>query len=457
MDHRGPGKLPATETRERSIKTTGYRLPSRPDDTVGEPNTAWRGAAAIVQSWRFPDYRRLWLCVVVANAGRWILALGVGWLLFNLTHSSFWVGASFFCIQGPALLVSPLAGVWADHYDRRRLLALALGLATLATGILALLTVLGVASVGPVLACTLLCGIAFSIQGTAWGSLLPNVVPRDVLPNAIALQGTARQGAEFLGPALASPLLAVAGPGAVFVFASCCYGSALLLALRIQARRLGPTHGWGNPFAPLQAGLRYVRAVPLLGSVVFLVAFHCSLTMTYQGMLPQFAGGMAPGDGKVYGALMTAVGLGAIVGTVTLAAVSNRRWYGAGYLLTAAASGITLLLLGRSGGVDLALAAAVGVGASQSMFMAISLTFLQQLSADAYLGRVTGVYNFLASGTMAFVSWGLGGLANTTAPGTLMTATGGAFVVVVGLMFGLPAFRQLCRGVSAVELARLGG
>jgi predicted MFS family arabinose efflux permease len=443
-------------TGERRIKTSGVRVPPRLDDPASGPDAAWRGVAGVFQSWRFPDYRRLWLCVVVANAGRWILALGVGWLLFNLTHSSFWVGASFFCIQGPALLVSPLAGVWADHFDRRRLLALALGLAALATGILAVLTLLGVASVGPVLACTLLCGVAFSIQGTAWGSLLPNVVPRDTLPNAIALQGTARQGAEFLGPALASPLLAVAGPGAVFLFASCCYGGALLLALRIRVRRLGPPRPWGNPFTPLRYGLRYVLSVPLLGSVVFLVAFHCSLTMTYQGMLPQFADSMLPGDGKLYGALMTAVGLGAIAGTVTLAAVSNRRWYGAGYLLTAAASGIALLLLGRSGGVDLAVAAAVGVGAAQAMFMAISLTFLQQLSADAYLGRVTGVYNFLASGTMAFVSWGLGGLANTTAPGTLMTATGGAFVVVVALMCGLPAFRRLCRGVSAAELAHLG-
>lgn len=425
-------------------------------DRARLPGGAWRDGVAVFASWRFADYRRLWLCVVTANSGRWTLALGVGWLLFNLTHSSFWVGASFFCIQGPALVVSPLAGVWADRYDRLHLLAAALGLAAGATGVLAALTFLGLASLWSVLACTLLCGIAFSIQGTAWGTLLPNVVPRETLPNAIALQGTARQGAEFLGPALASPLLALAGPGAVFLFAGCCYAGALLLALRIRVRRLGATQRWGNPFAPLRAGLRYVRAVPLLGSVVFLVAFHCSLTMTYQGMLPQFAGLMVPGDGKVYGGLMTAVGMGAVIGTLTLAAVSNRRWYGTGYVLTAFASGATLLLLGRSGSVETALVAAFAVGATQSMFMAISLTFLQQLSADAFLGRVTGLYNFLASGTMAFFSWGLGGLANGTAPGMLMTVAGSTFVVVVALMLGAPAFRQLCRGVSATDMARLG-
>jgi MFS family permease len=437
------------------MSRTALPPPGGPD-AAGRDDASWRGAAAIFRSWRFPDCRRLWLCVVAANSGRWILALGVGWLLFNLTHSSFWVGASFFCIQGPALIVSPLAGVWADRYDRRLLLALALGLAAFATGTLALLTFLGVASLGPVLACTLLSGVAFSMQGTAWGSLLPNVVPRADLPNAIALQGTARQGAEFLGPLLATPLLAIAGPAAVFAFASCCYVGALLLALRVQTRRVGARYRWGNPFAPLGEGLRYVRAVPLLGSVVILVAFHCSLTMTYQGMLPQFANAMAPGNDSVYSGLMTAVGLGAIAGTLTLAAGSQRRWYGAGYVLTALASGATLLLLGRSGGVGPALGAALAIGASQAMFMAISLTFLQQLASDAYLGRVTGVYNFLASGTMAFMSWGLGGLAGQTAPTVLMTITGGVFVLVVLAMLGVPAFRRLCRGVSPAELADLG-
>jgi MFS family permease len=428
------------------VATEGGRAPE---------DVAWRGVAAIFQSWRFPDYRRLWLCVVVANSGRWILALGSGWLLFNLTHSSFWVGASFFTIQGPALLVSPLAGVWADRYDRRHLLALALGLAAFATGMLALLTLLGVATTGPVLACTLLCGVAFSIQGTAWGSLLPSVVPRDTLPNAIALQGTARQGAEFVGPALASPLLVAAGPAAVFAFAACCYGGGLLLALRIAARRVGAPRGPSRPFAPLLDGMRYVAAVPLLGSVVFLVAFHCSLTMTYQGMLPQFAGSLLAGDSKVYGGLMTAVGLGAIAGTVTLAAVSHRR-YGAGYAIAALASGAALLALGRSSNVAMALVAASAVGASQAIFMAVSLTFLQQLAADAYLGRVTGLYNFLASGTMAFLSLGLGGLAVTVAPAMLMTITGGGFLLVVAAMFAAPAFRRLCRGVSAAELAEIG-
>jgi len=442
-----------TLKQNESGRMNSYQITGPTADPADRPaNGAWRGPAATFQSWRFPDYRRLWLCIVVANSGRWSLALGAGWLLFNLTHSSFWVGASFFCIQGPALFMSPLAGVWADRHDRRRLLTLGLGLAVLATATLAFLTLSGVASLAPVMVCTLLCGIAFSVQGTAWGSLLPNVVPRDNLPNAIALQGTARQGAEFVGPALASPLLAVAGPGAVFAFAACCYGGALLLALRIEVRRLAPTQHWGNPFAPLRDGLRYVRAVPVLGSV----AFHCSLTMTYQGMLPQFASNLVANDGKVYGALMTAVGLGAIIGTLTLAAVPSQRWYGAAYVATALASGATLLLLGRSGAVAPALVAAVAIGATQAMFMAISFTFLQQLSPDAYVGRVTGLYNFLASGTMAFMSWGLGSLAVGTAPATLMTIAGGAFPAVVLLFVGVPAFRQLCHGISAGELAEIG-
>lgn len=406
-----------------------------------------RGPWPVFASLAYPDYRLLWVGVAAANSGRWVLALGVGWLLFNLTHSSVWVGASFFTIQAPALVVAPLAGVWADRHDRRYLLAFALALAAAATGTLAVLTLLHHATVFSVLACTLTCGVAFSVRGTAGSSLVPALVPRDTLPNAVALQGTVQQGAEFIGPLLASPLLVASGPGAVFGLACLCYAAAIPLALRITPRQLPRRIAARHPFAPLIEGVNYLRRSPLLGSIVLLVGFHCSLTMTYQGMLPQFTQGMMMDDaGGAFGGTMTMIGLGAIVGTLALAAVSNRRWHSAGYAITAVASGGMLLLLGLTSNYLVALTLSFAIGAAQATFMALSLTFLQQLTDPAYLGRVTGVYTFLASGAMAFASWGFGALTAITSPTAIMVSAGGAFVVVVAVAaLRSPAFRRLCR------------
>lgn len=409
-------------------------------------------------AWTIPEYRWLWGGVAAANSGRWVLALGVGWLLYNLTHSSFWVGASFFCIQGPALVVAPLAGVLADRRDRRTLLVLGLALSALATAGLAAMAAVGVGSPWPVLGATLCCGVAFSIQGTSWSALIPAIVPRRWLANANAWQGTARQGAEFLGPALASPLLATAGPRLVFALAAACYVVGLMLVLRIQPRPR-PRQAPARPFTPLLQGLQYVRGRPLLTCVVLLVACHCSLTMTYQGMLPQFAGELVGGSGDVYGGLMTMVGLGAIVGTLALALFVPRRRLGAAYGASALLSGLALVLLGLSHWPLAAFGAAILVGAAQASFMAISLTYLQEVTADAYLGRVTGVYNFLASGTMAFLSWGLGGLADAMPAGTVMVLVGSLFVVALtAATLRLAPVRLLYdgRGFGASEASTAG-
>src|SRR6185312_4705779 len=176
-----------------------------------------------------------------------------------------------------------------------------------------------------------------------------------------------------LGPALASPLLAMAGPRLVFALASACYLLGVVLVLRIRPRPR-PRQPRERPFVPLLLGLRYVGARPLLTSIVLLVAFHCSLTMTYQGMLPQFAEELTGGSGDVYGALMTFVGLGAVVGTLMLAVFVDRRYLGAAYGASAVLSGLALLLLGLSHWPLLAFGAAILVGAAQASFMAISLT-----------------------------------------------------------------------------------
>ncbi len=421
---------------------------------------------AVFSSMRFHDCRLLWFAVATANSGRWIMMLGAGSVLYSMTHSSFLVGASFFTLQVPVLFISPLAGTWADTRDRRHLLAMSLALACVASGVLTFLSLTHLLTWWAILCATLLLGISSSIQGTASNALLPSLVPSASLPNAVALQGTGRQGAEFLGPLLASPLLVVGGPAAVFGLAFVCNLMATLLPYRMEQ---GPKTVYvapRRPFDPLREGLRYLKRAPVLRFIMLLVALHCSLTMTYQALLPEFVhglmshggatgmagGGMAgmtmDGADAAYGMLMTMVGLGAIVGTLTLAAMTTRAAYNMSYVVSALGSGAALLLLGMSPIYPVALVAAFSAGATQAVFMAVSLLFLQERAADAFRGRVTSVYSFFAGGTMAAMSWGSGGMATIIAPGTIMMILGGAFVAFVAFAaYTSAAFQTLSRPV----------
>lgn len=405
----------------------------------------------LLAAFRFREFRLLWLSVATANSGRWVMAMGVGSLLYDLTHASAWIGASMFLVQAPSLVVAPIAGVLADRVDRRFLLTFGLALATVASGALVALTALGIASTPAVLLCVLLLGISFGFQGTASSALVPRAIPRDSLANGIALLGTARQGAEFLGPALAAPLLLGIGPSGVFALAFLCYAGATALPLRLRPHAPAPGRAYRHAFEPLEEGLRYLVATPILWIVAVLVALHCGLTMTYQGLLPAFArASLGRGDGA-YSSLMTAVGFGAMAGTLGLAAIARHRLYSAAYVVTAAASGLALAGFGAAHSLPAALAGAALAGAAQASFMAVSLTLLQEVAHPAFLGRVTGVYNFIASGAMAALSWGFGAVATATAPAPVMLAGGVAFTcVVVAAGLAWPQARRLFRNGVAL-------
>lgn len=390
--------------------------------------------------------------MALANTARWIVTLGVGSWLYGHTRSSAWVGASFFTLQAPTLLVSPLAGVLADRHNRRLVLTLALGLGVGGTGALTVLTALDAGSPLAVVLCTAVLGVAFSIQTTAWTALLPNVIARDDLSSAFALQGTASHGAEFLGPLIASPLLVAFGPAPVFSLALACYLLATAQPLRITSHLVTRIVIQARPFASLVEGLRYARGTPLLGTVIAVVALHCSLTMTYQGLLPDYVMSELHRGDDVYGAMMTMIGLGSIVGTVALALLKSRRVFSLAYGFTAAGSGVALLFMGLAPGEVIALVTSFAAGATQATFMVISLTYAQELADEAYRGRVSSVYNFFAGGTMAFLSWGFGGLASVTLPAPILLIAGVTFTLLVGVAaIGYAPFRRLCSSATVLS------
>ncbi len=402
---------------------------------------------SILAALESPSYRVLWTNIGIAGIGRWTLTMAIGWLMLLLTHSGFWIGAGMFAMQGPALVGAPLAGYIADYSDRRWLLVGSQLFTSAALLVVAAVVALNLASPLIVLVLALLIGLAFSMQMTGWNALLPSLVSRDYIFNAVALQSAAQRGAEFIGPLLGSVILTVAGLPWVFVLCATAYAGAAFQPLRLPAG--GPRLAHQIAAAPSPRDRRWLGAEnrPMLILLLLMVSLHCSITMAFMGLLPIFAQVALHGDSNTYGTLLTSIGLGSLVATLVCAGMRNPRRQGILYAITAVLSGLTLVVLGNTHSVVTAVVAAFAVGGAQALFMALNLSFIQERVQDSVRGRVSSVYTFISAGIMSVANWGYGSLAVVFAPGLLLAFGGALFsVAAASLLVFAPQLRALMRG-----------
>lgn len=383
----------------------------------------------VLSSLRYAPYRWLWFGNVAGSAGRWALVLVLSTQLLRVTHSSFWVGLGLFLTQGPVLVMAPFSGALADRFDRRTLNVASAAASSLVTAAFALLTGLGLISLPAILCLSLLYGFSFVFQMTLRATLVPSLVPRERILNAVSIFQIGTQGAQFAGPALATPLLAGAGPAPAWCLCAALYAASALLSVGVGEARAQA----GTKAVPLRLGdsLRYLRLRPLAWTAILAVALHCSLTMGYQGMLPMFVAMDLGAGASSYGALLTAIGMGAVTGSLCLAGLSDMRHRPALFTVSLIGSGLALSTLGAAPGVPLALVAGFLAGGTQAMFMSMTLALIQSSVENRFRGRATSVYQMITLSPMAVFGWGMGGIADITEPRPLMVISGAAFLAVM--------------------------
>jgi len=364
----------------------------------------------MLSSLAYPTYRWLWLSNLAASAGRWALVLVLSAQLLQITHSSFWVGFGLFLTQGPVILLAPYSGVLADRFDRRTLNVIA-------------------ASLSMILTLSVLFGLSFVFQMTLRSTLVPSLVPPDKLLNAVSLFQVGTQGAQFLGPLLATPFLVRGGPAAAWPFCAFLYGTAAVLSVFVGERRLPQRQDAGGH--RLRASFKYLRARPLAWTAIWAVALHCSLTMAYQGTLPMFVSTDLREGAANYGLLLSTIGLGAVAGSLSLARFADSRYRPALFGLSLVGSGVSLSIMGGAPSIAVAVVSGFFVGSTQAMFMSMTLALIQSKVEDEFRGRATSFYQLITLAPMALVGWGMGGLADVTEPRPLMVVSGLLFVVVM--------------------------
>ena len=398
----------------------------------------------MLTSFSYSRFRWLWFSNLAGAAGRWTLVLVLSLQLLQMTSSSFWVGLGLFLTQGPVILLAPFSGALADRFDRRTLNLVSSLVAAGVTAIFGFLSWARVESLALWMGLALLFGLAFVAQMTIRATLTPSMVPPDKLMNATSLVQVGLQGAQFAGPLLATPILAAGGPAAAWVFCSLLYLASAALCARIGEVRGGGRREDGG--FGLTVAYRYLRSRGAAWVAIWAVALHCMLTMSYQGMLPMFVAVDLSAGPATYGALLTAIGLGAVIGSLALAQFSGPRHRAVLFVYALVLSGIALTLLGITRSAASALILGFLVGSSQAMFMSMTLAIIQSSVGDEYRGRATSFYQLITLTPMALFGWGMGGLADITEPRPLMIAAGIAFIVSM-VIFGF--FSSWLRGLLA--------
>jgi MFS family permease len=385
----------------------------------------------VLSSFRFPRFRWLWFSNLAGSAGRWTLVLVLSVQLLQMTHSSFWVGLGLFLTQGPAILLAPISGALADRMDRRTLNVVSCLVSAAVTAVFALLSWAHSDLLAVWMALALIFGLSFVAQMTVRATLTPSLVPTGELLNATSLMQVSLQGAQFAGPLLATPILAAGGPAMAWTFCSLLYLASAALCVTIGEVRAGGRRqdaGFG-----LVVAYRYLRSRGAAWVAVWAVALHCMLTMSYLGMLPMFVAIDLHAGTSTYGALLTSIGLGAVIGSLALAQFAGTRYRPALFGYAIVFSGVALSMLGATTSASYALILGFLVGSSQAMFMSMTLAIIQSAVGDEFRGRATSFYQMITLTPMALFGWGMGGLADVTEPRPLMVTLGISFIVAMGI------------------------
>lgn len=350
------------------------------------------------RSLRVANYRIWFAGALVSNTGAWMQRTAQDWIvLTELTdHDAAALGITMALQFGPLLVLSPVAGLMADRFDRRRLLMWTQAVqGVLALG-LGILVVSGAAHLWQVYAFALLLGIATAIDAPARQAFVSELVPDSDLPNAVALNSTSFQSARLIGPAIAGVLVAWIGAGPVFLINAVSFGGVLLSLVLIRRSSLRPVTRLPRARGQIRDGLRYVRSRPDI-VVVLIMVF---LVGTFGFNFPVFIATMATvefGRGATeFGLLSSIMALGAVVGSL-LAARRDRARFGV-VVVASAAFGVVLIGAALAPGYWVFAAALAVVGVCSLSMMTTANAYVQSTTEPAMRGRVMALYLAIFAG-----------------------------------------------------------
>ncbi|MGB9069535.1 MAG: MFS transporter [Candidatus Acidiferrales bacterium] len=395
---------------------------------------------------------------IISLVGTWMDMVAEAWLVYRLTGSSLLLGTVTFAGQLPVLLISPFAGLVADRLNRRKIVITTQFASMIIAGILAGLTLSKHVTVEQVIILAALMGVVNAFDIPARQSFLVEMVGREDLMNAIALNSSMFNAARIIGPSIAGILVASFGEGWCFFANSVSYIAVIagLLLMKVPPRPRAAESV--SPFEHIAEGFRFVRHAGPIRALLLLVGLVSLVAMPYAVLMPVFAAKILHGNARTLGILMTSAGLGALIGALMLASRRGVKGLSRIVSIACAAFGLTLILFSFSHWWILSALLLIPVGFSVMTQMGSTNTLIQSMVPDRLRGRTMAVYSMMFLGVAPFGALLSGWSADRIgAPHTL--AIGGVIAILGAIAFArhLPKIRIEARQLldaASVEAAQ---
>ena len=421
--------------------------------TPPTPGAAVPGRAATAfRALRHRNFQLFFGGQIISLVGTWMQTVAQAWLIYRLTGSGALLGVLGFVGQIPIFLLSPLAGLVADRWLRRTVVIATQSASMLLAFILAALTMTGHITVWEIILLATLLGIVNAFDVPARQSFLIEMVGREDLLNAIALNSSMFNGARVAGPAIAGIVVALVGEGWCFLLNGISYLAVIagLFLMRIPKSR--PVHDGAAPLEKLREGFRFARHTKPIRALLLLASLVSFMALPYTVLMPIFAVKILHGGASAYGTLMGAVGVGAMFGALVLAIRQQLRGLGNVVGFSATALGAALVLFGASHWFWISFVILVISGFTMMMQFTATNTLIQAMVPDQLRGRVMSIYAMMFLGMSPLGSLLAGMLADRIgAPVTV--AIGGVVSCLGGLAFvrEWPALRAPARDLVAAQ------
>jgi predicted MFS family arabinose efflux permease len=353
----------------------------------------------VFKAFQYRDFRLMWVGACTSSIGTWMQIVAQGWLIYRISHSAFLLALDQFLGGIPIFLFSLIGGVVADRIERRKVLLVSQYIQMASAAVLTVLVLNGLTRVWPILCLSFVAGLAQSFGGPAYSALIPTLVDREDMPNAIALNSIQFNLAVTVGPALAGQALAKLGEGWCFGLNALSFLAPIISLLMIHTRFL-PERTTESIFTSLKEGIKFVRRQGSMEALTVLAFCMTALAMPLRTYIPVFVKDIFHRGPETYGNLLSLMGLGSICGSLMVAGLGNIEKKGKFAITTLICLGAAISAFAISKRLHFSYVMLVVVGASMMAVFATVTSLVQLITTNEMRGRVMSVYNCAFRGGM---------------------------------------------------------
>jgi MFS family permease len=395
-----------------------------------------------IRSLRHRNFQLFFSGQLISLIGTWMQNVAQSWLVYRLTGSSLLLGTVSFAGQIPVFPMAPIAGMVADRWNRRTIVIITQTASMILAFILAALTLTNRITVWEIVALAAALGTVNAFDIPARQSFLVEMVGRDDLMNAIALNSSIFNSARIIGPAIAGLLVAGIGEGWCFFANAVSYIAVIigLFMMKIPVRQA--ERAIKSAFDHIAEGFRFVRKTAPIRSLMLMLGLVSLVGMPYTVLMPVFAKNILHGDATTLGVLGSAAGIGALVGALTLASRTRVQGLGSWVWMACTSFGTFLIFFSFSHRYALSVLLLVPVGFSLMTQMGATNTLVQSMVPDRLRGRTMAVYSMMFMG-MSPLGAILAGAAADKIGAPMTVALGGVMAIAGAIAFArhLPKIR----------------